>query len=84
MDPLPVLQQRFLALDHLGKQPSDPQIRPLDANAPYQLRPTCRSHEVDLRLALSPNDVNMGRLMIERVNHEPETMSAVDDHHGLT
>jgi hypothetical protein len=26
----------------------------------------------------------MRRLMIERVNHEPETMSAVDDHLSLT
>src|SRR5271157_207382 len=81
MDSLPVLQERVPALDHLGKQPS--QVRPLDADAPYQLRPTSRSQEVDLRLALSPHDVNLRRLMIEPVNHEPETMSAVDDHHGL-
>jgi len=78
MNPLPFPQERVSALDHFSEQ--SPQIRPLDANAPCQLRPTSRSQEVDLRLALSPDDVNMRRLMIERVNYEPETMSVVDDH----
>jgi hypothetical protein len=49
-----ISHERYAALD-LGKQPS--QIRLLDADAPYQLRPTSRSQEVYLRLALSLNDV---------------------------
>jgi hypothetical protein len=82
MDPLPFLQEPVSARDHFGEQP--PYVRPLHSDARHQLGLAFRSQKVHFRLALGPDDVDMRRLMIERIDDKPETVGPMDDNHGKT
>lgn len=68
-------------LRHLVHQPAH--VGTLDADVADHLRLAVRAEEVDLGLPLS-GDVNMGGFVVERVDHEPEAMSTVDDNHDGT
>jgi hypothetical protein len=79
MDSLPICQERVPTLYDLKHQA--PHLIPLDADARDKLRPTAFSREVDL-CAPGSGYVNMCRVMIGRVDHEPEAVRAMyDDHH---
>ncbi len=61
---------------HLGQQTTH--IGPFDPDAINQFRHTIRAKKVDLCLSRT-GDMNMGRFMIECVDHKPEAMGAVYD-----
>jgi hypothetical protein len=79
MDALPFRQKPSLMSDRLAHQ--SPEIGPSDADAVDELWPALCAYQVDLRLALS-GYVQMGWLVILRVDHEPEAARTVDDNHG--
>jgi hypothetical protein len=78
MDALPFTQKLLATSSRLGEQ--TPHVRPPDANTEHNLRPSGGTKEIDFRLSRA-RDMNMGRLVIERVDNEPEAERAMDDHH---
>ncbi len=65
---------------HLVHQPAH--VGPLDSDTLDRLRCAAWTEQVDLRLS-RPGDVDMGRLMILRVDYEAEAMGTVDDDHAI-
>ncbi len=80
MNFLPFAEEMYLMLGHLGHQTAH--VGPFDTNALNGHRHAIRAKKGDL-CQPRPGDVNMGRLMIEGVDHKPETMGAVCDNHLL-
>lgn len=66
-------------LHHLVHQPAH--VGAFDADAVNLFWPALRAKEIDLGLPRA-GDVDVGRFMIERVDHEPETVGAVDYNHA--
>lgn len=64
---------------HLVHQPAH--VGALDADAVDLFWPAFRAEEIDLGLPRS-GDVDVGWFVIERVDHEPETVGAVNDNHS--
>ena len=78
MNPLPLRHKmRPVAQDLDHKRPH---IGPLDAHIISDFRGIARSEKVDLRLPRASN-MNVRRFVIERLDHKPEAMRAVDDNH---
>lgn len=66
-------------LHHLVHQPAH--VGAFDADAVDLFRPALRAEEIDLGLPRA-GDVDVGRFMIEGVDHEPEAVSAMNDNHA--
>jgi hypothetical protein len=81
MNTLPLTNERVATRGGLRKQ--TPHRRALDSNAEHDLRPTTRAEQVDLGLS-GANDMEMGRIVIERVDDEPEAMRAMRSRCGAT
>jgi hypothetical protein len=80
MDALPLLQKCVSVFGDLGHQ--TPHIGSFDPDTEHQFGFVIRPKQVDLRMSRA-GDVNMSRLMIERVDDKPEAVSAMDDNHAL-
>lgn len=65
---------------HLVHQPAH--VGALDADALDGLRLAARAEQIDFRLPWAGN-VNMGRFVIESVDHKSEAVGAVNDNHSL-
>lgn len=67
-------------LYHLIHQPTH--VGAFDADALDRFRFAVRTEQIDFRLPRAGN-VDVGGFMIERVDHEPKTVGAVDDNHAF-
>jgi len=65
-------------LYRLSHQPAH--VSALDADALDHFWLPVRTEQIDFCLSRTGN-VNMGRFMIQRVNHKPKAVGAVDDNH---
>ena len=65
--------------NHLGHQATH--IGSLDPDTRHDFGGTIGPNQIDFRLS-RPSDVNVGRFMIKRVDHEPKAMSPIHDNHG--
>jgi len=81
MNTPPYLQEILTALDDLGDETS--QFRALVPDARYQFGSAIGPKQIDFRLSRSGN-VDMRGFVIERVDREPEAVSAMDDNHPPT
>jgi hypothetical protein len=75
---LPLRDEMRLMFGHLRHQASH--VRSFDTDAENRLGHTVWASDIDLRLPRA-RDVNMSRFMIEGVDHESESMSAMHNDH---
>src|SRR5690554_6696191 len=78
MNALPFAQKFASMFRNLDQQ--TPQVAPLDADTVDQFGRTVRAKQIDLGLSGS-GDMDVRRVVIESVDHEPEAEGAVDDDH---
>jgi len=78
MKTLPLSQQVVSMSGYLDHQ--SPHVSAPDADAGYQFRRSIRPKQVDFRLSWT-GDVDMCGLMIERVDHKPKPVGAMDNDH---
>jgi hypothetical protein len=76
MDTPPFTQKFVATFGRLDQQA--PHIGPFDADVEHDLRHPIGAEQIDFRLAVSDR-MDMGWLMIERVDHEPEAVGSMDD-----
>jgi hypothetical protein len=78
MDTLPFPQEFVTMGDHFGEKA--PHVCPFDSNAEHKFRHSVTAQQVNFRLP-RPGHMNMGRFMIEAVDHKSKAMGAMNGDH---